>query len=125
MTNPRDDYAVGYGRPPLKSRWKKGQSGNPHKKPKPSESTVRAIDRLLLSKVKLTLNGEVRSIPALAAIISQLQQKEISGSVRASRVLLKYKEFASRHADKEMRLTFIESEYTRAVGEITSGVADG
>jgi hypothetical protein len=124
VTSP-DDYAVGYGRPPLKSRWRKGQGGRPPKKSKPAESTVQIIDRLLLSTVKLTLNGEVKSVPALAAIISQLQQKEISGSVRASRVLLKYKQFASQHADRKIQLVFVENDHTPAVTQVGPGATNG
>ncbi len=34
-------YHVGYGRPPQRTRWKKGQSGNPrHKEGKVREGTV-------------------------------------------------------------------------------------
>ena len=30
MTGPSEGDAVGYGRPPKNTRWKKGQSGNPN-----------------------------------------------------------------------------------------------
>ena len=30
MSPPQNDDDVGYGRPPKKTRWKKGQSGNPN-----------------------------------------------------------------------------------------------
>ena len=109
-TPPPDDYKVGYGRPPLETRWKKGQSGNPPKKPKRAESGVDMIDRLLLSQVKLTLNGEVKKVTALEAIISQLQLMEMSGIARASRILLKYRAFASQHAGKHFQLIFKDSE---------------
>ena len=94
-TPPPHDYKIGYGRPPLETRWKKGQSGNPPKKLKRAESGVDLIDRLLLSQVKLTLNGEVKRVTALEAIISQLQLMEMSGSARASRILPKYRAFAT------------------------------
>src|SRR5580698_435584 len=93
---PDDDEKVGYRRPPHGTRWKKGQSGNPGKKPRPEESVVDLVDRLLLQEVRLTLNGEVKTVSALEAIVSQLQLKEMAGSARASKILLKYRAFASR-----------------------------
>jgi hypothetical protein len=41
MSQPSDEYSVGYGRPPREARWKKGQSGNPRRrKPKLREGAV-------------------------------------------------------------------------------------
>jgi Family of unknown function (DUF5681) len=106
VTAPPKEYKVGYGHPPLKTRWKKGESGNPRKKPQRQESIVETVDRLLLSPVKLTLNGETKRVSALEAIVSQLQLKEMSGNARASRILLKYRAFASQHAEKKFQLIF-------------------
>ena len=125
MTTPPDDYKVGYSRPPRETRLKKGQSGNPRQKPKPAESMVDMVDRLLLSQVKLTLNGEVKNVTALEAIVSQLQLKEMSGNPRASRILLNYRAFASQHAEKQFQLIFVDSEYTQALSSSTSGAEHG
>jgi hypothetical protein len=103
---PPKEYKVGYGRPPLKTRWKKGESGSPRKKPQRQESIVETVDRLLLSPVKLALNGETKRVSALEAIVSQLQLKEMSGNARASRILLKFRAFASQHAEKQFQLIF-------------------
>jgi hypothetical protein len=119
-TPPPDDEKIGYRRPPRGTRWKKGQSGNPRKKPKPEESVVDLIDRLLLQEVKLTLNGEVKTVPALEAIVSRLQLKEMAGSARASKILLKYRAFAGQHAEKQFRLIFKDSENTAAAANATA-----
>jgi hypothetical protein len=115
MTNPQDDEKVGYGQPPEKTRWKKGQSGNPRNKPKPPEHIVDMIDRLLLSRVTLTLNGQAQDVTALEAIVSQLQLKEMAGSARASRILLKYRAVANLHAEKKFQLVYVENESTSTV----------
>jgi Family of unknown function (DUF5681) len=107
VTTPPDEYKVGYGRPPLQTRWKKGENGNHPKKRKRPESVVEMIDSLLLKQVKLSLNGETKRVPALEAIISQLQVKEMSGNRRATRILLKYKEFANQHADRRLEVIFV------------------
>jgi len=120
VTIPPDDYKVGYGRPPLETRWRKGESGNPRKKPRRQETIVEMLDRLLLSPVNITLNGETKRVPSLEAIISQLQVKEMSGSASASRILLKYRAFASQHAEKEFQLIFVDGQSTPAVSDVIS-----
>src|ERR1700730_13957132 len=105
-TLPPDHEKVGYGRPPRGTRWRKGQSGNPRKKPKLTETVIELIDRLLLQELALTLNGEVKTVTALEAIISQLQLREMAGSARASKILLKYRAFATQHAEKKFQLIF-------------------
>jgi hypothetical protein len=121
MTTPPDGYTVGYGRPPLQTRWKKGQSGNPNRKPSRKASAIEVIDKLLLSPVKLTINGEIETVTTLEAIVSQLQLKEMSGDARASRVLLRYKEFASQSMEKRVELVFVETDYTRAISDFAEG----
>jgi hypothetical protein len=125
MIAPADEYRVGYGRPPRHTRWKKGQSGNPgRRKSKPPESTIEILDRLLLSPVKITLNGEPTKVPALEAIMCQLLQQARSGSGRAIRVLLRYQELADQFGEKELEVAFVDNEYTRALVSQSGGGDD-
>jgi hypothetical protein len=61
------------------------------------------------------LSGETKEVPALEAIILQLMQKSMAGNGRATRVLLKYQELANRNLEKRLELTFVDSDYTRAL----------
>lgn len=88
---------------------------------KSSESMAEMIDRLLGLPVEITVRGEQERTNALKAIMFQLFQKAFSGSDRAKRVLLKYKEFATKYSDKRLRLTFIDNDYTRAVSTRLGG----
>jgi Family of unknown function (DUF5681) len=115
MTDASDDDAVGCGHPPKKSRWKKGQSGNPRNiRPKREESTVALIDRLLLAPVRIVKNGAPTKMPALNAIMYQLLQKSLSGNRKAARALREFEAFASRNLTKRLEIVFVDNEYTAA-----------
>jgi Family of unknown function (DUF5681) len=115
MTDPSDGDAVGYGHPPKKSRWKKGQSGNPRNiRPKRAESTVTLIDRLLVAPVKIVKNGVPTTMPALNAIMYQLLQKSMLGNKKAERALREFEAFASRNMTKRFEIIFVDNEYTAA-----------
>jgi hypothetical protein len=115
MTGPSDGHAVGYGRPPKHTRWKKGQSGNSRKvRAKRDENMVTLIDRLLMEPVKIVKNGVPTRMPAINAIIHQLLQKSLSGNKKAERALREFEAFASRNMTKQTEIVFVDNEYTAA-----------
>lgn len=115
MSDSSDDDSVGYGRPPRKFRWSKGQSGNPRsKRPQRTESAVELIDRLLVEPLSVTRDGDTKKVPAIQAIVMRLQQLAISGSTRACRTIQKYEAFAAQNTPKGLKLTFADSAYSRA-----------
>ena len=84
---------VGYKRPPRRSRWKKGQSGNPHGHRKKREAnTLQIIDALLAKKVTGIGKNAAGRFTALQAIVLQLWAKALAGDSKASSVLLQYLE---------------------------------
>jgi ribosomal protein L31E len=115
MTGPSDGDAVGYGRPPKNTRWKRGQSGNPRKvRPKQDENMVSLIDRLLVASVNIVKNGVPTRMSAMNAIIHQLLQKSLSGNKKAERALREFEAFASRNMTKQLEIVFVDNEYTTA-----------
>lgn len=78
------------------------------------ESTIAIIDRLLAGYVPITINGEMTKVPAAKAIVLQLLKKGMSGSARAWRALLRYRDFASRRSEKRLEVAFIDTDYTTA-----------
>lgn len=126
MTDGSDDDRPGYGRPPKKSQWKKGQSGNPTRKrpPRPS-GTVEIIDRLFQRPVEVKINGEIRKVPTLEAIVMQLLLKESTGNHRATRARLKYQEFAIQQSTRATTVEFADNDYTRAVASAAPIKEDG
>jgi hypothetical protein len=126
VTTQPDDDRIGYKRPPRKTRWKKGQSGDPRRRKSANrsrESAVATVDRLLLTSVPITLNGEATRVTTLEAIMYQLLHKATSGNASALRGLLKYKQFASQNMEKQVDFNFVESAYTAAVAKMTGSQA--
>jgi|SRR5215472_13558451 len=85
MADDEHDFKVGHGRPPLHSRFKKGQSGNPggrRKKPLPA-----LLADALNEPIFVTIDGERRQITKREAIVHQLVNKSTTADLRATKML--------------------------------------
>lgn len=90
--------AVGYGRPPEHTQWKKGQTGNPHrirKFKRASKPVVEIIDELFASQRVVVENGVRQRRTVFEIIVLQLFKKAIAGDARALKVLADYRRFAA------------------------------
>jgi hypothetical protein len=89
-------YAVGYRKPPVHTRFKKGQSGNPTGRPQRTERSPHiepALKSALNSLVTVNENGNVRQITKFDAVITQLVNKAASGHLPSIKLLMPF--FAS------------------------------
>jgi hypothetical protein len=77
------EYEVGYGRPPKKKRFKKGQSGNPAGRPKGSKNFLTVLEQALNEKVVITENGQQKEISKLEAAAKQLANRAAGGDLTA------------------------------------------
>ena len=82
------DYEVGYGKPPRHTRFKKGQSGNPHGRPKGSKNLTTLLGEALNEPVIVAENGGRRKITMREAIIKQLVKRSATADLRAIKILL-------------------------------------
>ena len=114
MSRSGKGYEIGRGRPPKATQWKKGKSANPggRSSPRPT-SLLEMIDKLLLTPVKITRDGESKRVTTLEAILEQLWSKGIANDRRARAVYLRCLELAPQVADGKVQITFADSEYTR------------
>ena len=113
MSRSTKDYEIGRGRPPKATQWKKGQSANPGGLSSRSVDVAETIDKLLLTPVKITVNGESKRVAVLKVILEQLWNKAITGDPRARAVFLRWLELAPQVADRTVEITFADSDYTR------------
>jgi uncharacterized protein DUF5681 len=72
MSARRRDDKVGYRNPPHHSRFKKGQCGNPHGRPKGAKNLFTLVEEIASEKVRTTENGQARLISRLEKTLRQL-----------------------------------------------------
>jgi Family of unknown function (DUF5681) len=86
MSENKRDYAVGRGKPPVHTRFKKGQSGNP-RGPRPKNLPALLIDALD-EPVMATIDGEQRETTKREAVVTQLVNKSAAADLRAIKMLV-------------------------------------
>jgi hypothetical protein len=84
----KSGYEVGFARPPHKTRFKKGQSGNPAGRVKGSKNVSKLLLQALSEPVVVNENGERKRITKGEAMIKQLVNKGASGDARSIQLLL-------------------------------------
>lgn len=77
----------GYSKPPLATRFKKGQSGNPRGRPKNRHKSI-PYDAVLGQMVTIREDGRERRLTAAEAFMLQLTQKGLAGDSIAARYSL-------------------------------------
>jgi Family of unknown function (DUF5681) len=97
----KSDNGVGYGSPPLHSRFKPGRSGNPRGRPKGSLNFASDLKNTLLAPVALNDGGRPRRVTTQKAALLRLREKALKGDVRALDKLLSYAITASSSAAKD------------------------
>jgi len=82
---------IGYRRPPVAHRWKPGQSGNPHGRPRRRSeiSATAALERALRGRVEVEVDGRRRRLKLAEALIQGMVREALAGDMVARRELLK------------------------------------
>jgi hypothetical protein len=80
-------YAVGYGKPPVHTRFAKGRSGNPGGRPRGKNLTT-LLQEALAETVTIELGGRRRRLSKGEAIIARLVDGAINADPRSLKLLL-------------------------------------
>jgi Family of unknown function (DUF5681) len=111
-----EDESAGHERPPKRTRRKRGWSSNDRcRNHGRSLGTVEIIDKLWQAPVDITENGIPRRVSTLEAIILQLLRKAHSGDQQGLAALLRYEALVVQHPERTIEISFIDSDYTRAL----------
>ncbi len=83
-TNSRpNDYPVGYRKPPVKSRFAKGVSGNPAGRPRGSRQMRKSLKAVLAEKITVNEGGRTFKISKYEALHSILVSAALKGDLKA------------------------------------------
>ncbi len=83
------DHEVGYGKPPVHTRFRKGRSGNPAGRPRGSRDLAALLAAELDKPVAVREGGgTVRKVRKREALAAGLVNKALQGDLRAARLLL-------------------------------------
>ncbi len=86
MADSESGYKIGPGRPPLHTRFQKGQSGNPGGRS--AKSLPALLADALNETVVMTIDGRRRKITKREAIVTQMVDKSASADLRATKMLI-------------------------------------
>src|SRR5229473_3431790 len=84
----KPEYAVGFAKPPRRTRFCKGQSGNPKGRPRGAKNLATLMEKVLKEPVVISENGKRRRITKREALIKQLVNKAIAGDPRSIKLLV-------------------------------------
>ena len=103
---------VGYKKPPKKSQFKPGQSGNPKGRPKGSMSRERRFEKHLNRKVSLSIDGKMQTLTARDMVDLSLISKAAKGSIAHIKLVHhlqeKYCLEEPMKLPQEIRIVFVE-----------------
>jgi hypothetical protein len=99
-------YQVGFAKPPIATRFRKGQSGNPAGRPRGSKNISTILEQELEQRVVIRENGKQKSVTKRRASMKQFVNKAIAGDPRALQLLINYlRELELTPPQTDFRLT--------------------
>jgi hypothetical protein len=106
LTKASKSYKVGKGRPPLETRWKSGQSGNPKGRPKGTKNLLTLFAEALDRKLKIRDSGKLRTVTTREAIVTRTVLDALKGDHKSRTLLLEYEPKISREAHLKQEQDF-------------------
>src|SRR5687768_13482363 len=108
QADPKPAYDVGYGRPPVHSRFKPGVSGNPSGRHKGTPNLKTLFNRILKEEVSLREGTEVRKVTKAEAVMRGLVLGALKGDTRSLGTLFRLAEQTGQFEEPTSDITLIE-----------------
>jgi hypothetical protein len=99
------EYAVGFCRPPLHTRFKPGQSGNPSGRVKGSKNLKTLFHQILNEQISLREGGAVRKVTKAEAVMRGLIIGALKGESRNITTLFRLAELSGQFEDANSGVT--------------------
>jgi hypothetical protein len=115
-----DEDKVGYGKPPARTRFTKGQSGNPSGKRKGSGNVRNQLEKFFGTPITVTDSGRRRQLLPEVILMKKLVNEAAKGNVQAMRLFFSVRQQLG--LDSSMP-RYAEPDYTAAAklfGELCS-----
>jgi hypothetical protein len=86
---PGDPYEVGFGKPPKRTQFKKGRSGNPKGRPRKKPDLYSELTKVLRENVTITVDGQQEKVTVQQALLRRLRDEALRGELWAPKLLQK------------------------------------
>jgi Family of unknown function (DUF5681) len=86
---PGDPYEVGFGKPPKRTQFKKGRSGNPKGRPRKKPDLHSELTKVLRENVTITVEGQQKQVTVQQALLLRLRDQALRGELAAGKLLQK------------------------------------
>ncbi len=93
------DYEVGYGKPPISGRFKKGRSGTPKGRPKGRKTMNTIIEDAFRMKVTIREGGKPRRLSFVEALVLRVLTDGVKGDGKAADQSIKLLGLMASHKD--------------------------
>ena len=94
------DDNVGYGKPPKRTQFRKGRSGNPKGRPKGRKNKGSVVREIIDRKVAVRENGRTRKVTVFEALVESMVSKALSGSMNDQ---IKLIQLIEKHAPEKLK----------------------
>jgi Family of unknown function (DUF5681) len=99
--DPKADYRVGYGKPPLHSRFKPGNRANPAGRPRGAKGAKAVLARMLDRRVVVIEDGKRRRLSKRELGFARLVDKFSEGDLTATKLLMDLESALDQRAPDE------------------------
>ena len=82
------DYEIGFRRPPVRRRFKPGQTGNPKGRPKGRRKVRTVVEEALNQRITIREGDRTRSLPKLDGVVLTMVNKALQGDAKALTALI-------------------------------------